>query len=152
MSRKSIKGFCYCFVCEIQRILDLLPALVDLESNAIPHVFVIDEIDLQLHTMATQRIIKLFTDSRTKDSRSQILATTHDLFLMDQSILRRDEMWLAERNPRTETSKLVSVNDFLETRKNLDLRKFYLSGRMGGIPSILTGNVNLKGGAHNQCE
>lgn len=135
-----------------QRILDLLPALVDLESNAIPHVFVIDEIDLQLHTMATQRIIKLFTDSRTKDSRSQILATTHDLFLMDQSILRRDEMWLAERNPRTETSKLVSVNDFLETRKNLDLRKFYLSGRMGGIPSILTGNVNLKGGAHNQCE
>ena len=89
--------------------------------------------------MATQLIVKLFTDSRTKESRSQILATTHDLFLMDQNLLRRDEMWLAERNPRTETSRLISVNSFLKTRKSLDLRKFYLSGKMGGIPAIFKG-------------
>ena len=122
-----------------QRILDLLPAFVELENHAIPKVFVIDEIDLQLHTMATRRLIKLFTDTRAKESRSQILATTHDLFLMDQEFLRRDEMWLAERNPKTETSRLVSVNGFLKTRKSLDLRKFYLSGKMGGIPAIFNG-------------
>ena len=125
-----------------QRILDLLPAFVELENHAIPKVFVIDEIDLQLHTMATRRLIKLFTDTRAKESRSQILATTHDLFLMDQKFLRRDEMWLAERNPKTETSRLVSVNGFLKTRKSLDLRKFYLSGKMGGIPAIFNGKHN----------
>lgn len=119
-----------------QRILDLLPVFVELENNAVPKVLVIDEIDLRLHTMATRRLLKLFTETRTKDSRSQILATTHDLFLMDQELLRRDEMWLAERNPKTEISRLASVNAFLKTRKNLDLRKFYLSGKMGGIPAI----------------
>lgn len=121
-----------------QRILDLLPVLVELESNAFPKVYVIDEIASQLHTMATQHLIRLFTNSRTKDSRSQILTTTHDLFLMDQNLLRRDEMWLAERNPQTEISRLVSVNGFLKTRKSLDLRKLYLSGNMGGIPEIFS--------------
>lgn len=135
-----------------QRILDLLPVLVELESNAIPKVYVIDEIDNQLHTMATQHLLKLFTSSRTKDSRSQILTTTHDLFLMDQNLLRRDEMWLAERNPKTETSRLVSVNGFLSTRKNLDLRKFYLSGKMGGVPDIFNNKTEQEGSKTSQCE
>lgn len=124
-----------------QRILDLLPAFAELEDNANPKVYVIDEIDRQLHTMATQRLINLFLQSRNQYSRSQILATTHDLFLMDQEILRRDEMWLAERNTQTEVSSITSVNSFLETRKNLELRKYYLSGKMGGIPAIFQGQL-----------
>ena len=124
-----------------QRILDLLPAFAELESNANPKVYVIDEIDRQLHTMATQRLINLFLQSRSPSSRSQILATTHDLLLMDQELFRRDEMWLAERNTNTEISHITSVNSFLETRKNLELRKYYLAGKMGGIPSILQNRV-----------
>lgn len=124
-----------------QRILDLLPAFAELEDNANPKVYVIDEIDRQLHTMATQRLLNLFLQSRSNSSRSQILATTHDLFLMDQELLRRDEMWLAERNTETEVSSITSVNSFLETRKNLELRKYYLTGKMGGIPSIFQGRV-----------
>lgn len=120
-----------------QRILDLLPAFAELENNANPKVYVIDEIDRQLHTMASQRLLRLFLDSRSNDSRSQILATTHDLLLMDQELLRRDEMWLADRDTATEISRLTSVNSFPKTRKSQELCGYYLAGRMGGIPSII---------------
>jgi hypothetical protein len=34
------------------------------------------------------------------DTRGQLLFTTHDLLLMDQDLLRRDEMWVTERDRR----------------------------------------------------
>lgn len=118
-----------------KRILDLLPAFVDMENRTGDHVYVIDEIDRCLHTYAARRLVMTFLGGCTNDTRGQLLATTHDIGLMSQSLLRRDEMWLAERN-RDEVSEIFSVSDFSEARKDTDLRKSYLTGRMGGLPSI----------------
>jgi AAA15 family ATPase/GTPase len=119
-----------------KRILDLLPAFVDMESKSSDHVYVIDEIDRCLHTYAARRLVMTFLDGCTNDTRGQLLATTHDIGLLSQSLLRRDEMWLAERN-RDEVSEIFAVSDFSEARKDTDLRKSYLTGRMGGLPSIV---------------
>lgn len=119
-----------------KRILEILPAFVELEDPDASKVYVIDEIDCRLHALATRRLIKFFKDSRTKTTRSQLLATTHALSLMDQELLRRDEMWLIERSQSTEASSVFSVSDYREARKDLDLCRSYLEGRMGGLPAI----------------
>jgi hypothetical protein len=60
--------------------------------------------------------------------------TTHESSLLDQDILRRDEIWFAEKDQQGAT-KLYSLLDFAP-RNDLDLRKNYLQGRFGAIPFL----------------
>ena len=68
-------------------------------------------------------------------NRQQLIFTTHDVMLMDQTLLRRDEMWAVERG-RDKGSHLISFEDFIEIRKDKDIRRSYLTGHMGGLPRI----------------
>ncbi|MEI6241878.1 MAG: ATP-binding protein, partial [Chlamydiota bacterium] len=60
---------------------------------------------------------------------------THNVLLMDQDLLRRDEMWIAERNTQG-VSRLLSFSEYKDVRYDKDIRKSYLQGRLGGIPRI----------------
>jgi AAA15 family ATPase/GTPase len=55
---------------------------------------------------------------------------------MDQDLLRRDEMWVAERDAQGQ-SQLFSFAEYKELRNDTDIRKRYLQGRLGGTPQIL---------------
>ena len=118
-----------------QRAIDLLPAIFHLISTKSNSVYVIDELDRRLHTMLTRNLLEKFLTNCNSESRSQLLFTTHDLLLMDQDLFRRDEMWLTERD-HSGRSDLFSFGDFRNIRYDKDLRKSYLQGRFGGIPSI----------------
>lgn len=120
-----------------QRIIDLLPAFLELSSASSKKVYVIDEVDRSLHTLLTRHLLETFLSSCSPESRSQLLFTTHDVLLMDQKLLRRDEMWVAERGSLGE-SHLISFSDFKDVRYDKDIRKSYLQGRLGGIPNILS--------------
>ena len=119
-----------------KRVIDLLPAFLDLSSSQSSGVYIIDELDRSLHTLLTRRLLESYLASCSKDNRTQLLFTTHDLLLMDQDLLRRDEMWVAERDHQG-VSKLISLAEYREIRKDKDIRKSYLQGRLGGIPRIL---------------
>lgn len=119
-----------------QRVIDLLPAFLDVSSHASKKVFIIDEVDRSLHTLLTRQLVSGFLASCSEDSRSQLLFTTHDVLLMDQDLLRRDEMWVLERSVDG-SSKLASFSEFKDVRYDKDIRKSYLQGRLGGIPKIL---------------
>ena len=69
-----------------------------------------------------------------------MLFTTHDVQLMDQQLLRRDEMWATERD-ETGTSILLPFSDYKDIRYDKDIRKSYLRGRLGGIPHIIPGGA-----------
>jgi hypothetical protein len=56
---------------------------------------------------------------------------------MTQDIFRRDEIWITERD-QFGASKLVAFSEFKDVRKDKDIRKSYLQGRMGGVPRIRT--------------
>lgn len=118
-----------------RRIIDLLPALLDLSREGSKTVYVIDEVDRSLHSLLTRRLIESYLSGCNSESRAQMLITTHDLQLMDQDILRRDEMWISERSSDG-VSSLYSFSDFLDVRYDKDVRKSYLQGRLGGIPDI----------------
>lgn len=119
-----------------KRIIDLLPAFLDLADARIPKVYIIDEIDRSLHSLLTKQLLKVFLSSCSEHSRKQLLFTTHDLLLMDQAIFRRDEMWITERS-FDGSSKLRSFSDYKDVRNDKDILKSYLQGRMGGIPNII---------------
>ena len=108
-----------------QRLIDLLPAFIHLEENQHPFVIVIDELDRSLHSLLTENLIGNYLASRTGASRSQLIFTTHDVQLMDQSLFRRDEMWVTERD-RNGASKLIAFSEYKDVRKDKDIRKSYL--------------------------
>lgn len=118
------------------RTIDLLPVFYDLCDHKNDKVYVVDEIDRCLHTMMTQALIEKYLQSCSSSTRSQLLLTTHDLLLMDQDLLRRDEIWITERDYNG-CSSIVSLGDYKGVRYDKDIRKSYLKGSFGGIPKIL---------------
>ncbi len=119
-----------------QRLMGLLPMLYDLKNiddSAESKVYIVDELDRCLHTMLTARLVKDFLSTCGPNTRKQLLFTTHDLLLMDQSIMRRDEMYIAQRKSNGE-SELIGLTEFDGIRYDKDLIRSYLDGRFGGIP------------------
>ena len=123
-----------------QRVLDLLPAFVEQSTESSKNVIVIDEIDRSLHTLLTRRLIEMYLSACSADTRTQLLLTTHDVMLMDQKLLRRDEMWVTERDS-SGASTLFSFSEFKDVRYDKDVRKSYLQGRLGGIPRFFLEQV-----------
>ncbi len=118
-----------------QRIIDLLPAFLEISASESKKVLVIDEVDRSLHSLMTRRLLEGYLESCSPESRSQLLFTTHDLLLMDQHLLRRDEMWVAERDA-SGASHLRSFSEYKDVRFDKDIRKSYLQGRLGGVPRM----------------
>ena len=112
-----------------RRLLHLMPALHFLKST--PCVFVVDEIDRSMHPVLSKKFLEFFIKSGTT---SQLIVTTHESNLLDQELVRRDEVWFAEKN-QAEATHLYSLSDF-KVRKDLEIRKGYLQGRFGAIPFL----------------
>jgi len=112
------------------RLIDLIPALADLCEHE--RIYVIDELDRSMHAQLTRAFLEHFFSCST--SRSQLLATTHEIDLLDLDLLRKDEIWFVEKD-RTSSSHLYSLEEF-KPRYDKDIRRGYLQGRFGGIPII----------------
>jgi AAA15 family ATPase/GTPase len=125
-----------------RRSLTIIPSFAILSRQNSERLLVIDELDRSLHTLLTKYLMEMFLNSVTHESRSQLIFTTHDVLLMDQDLLRRDEMWVTERD-RQGRSTLISFSDYKDIRYDKDIRKSYLQGRLGGIPRILLSRTIL---------
>lgn len=93
--------------------------------------FVIDELGTSLHPQLLYRLVKLFLDCDSK-MRSQIIFSTHESYLLDFDLLRRDEIWFLEKD-RNGWSRLYSLEEFNE-RQDRRIEKAYREGRYGGVP------------------
>lgn len=116
------------------RLLDILPAFIDLERNKSRKVYVIDELDRSWHYALSRRLLGIYLLHCSENSRAQLIFSTHDLMLMDQDLFRRDEMWIVERNDAG-VSTLFSLSN-CGIRFDKDIRKMYLQGALGGIPQL----------------
>ena len=114
-----------------RRLLELIPALHDLHTRG--GVYFIDEIDRSLHPMLVRNFLEHFLRSCDRSQR-QLIMTTHESNLLDQELLRRDEIWFAEKDPAGATH-LYSLMDF-KVRNDLEIRKHYLQGRFGAVPFL----------------
>ncbi|MEX2363826.1 MAG: AAA family ATPase, partial [Balneolaceae bacterium] len=71
-----------------RRFLNLLPILYDTQSE--DRVYIVDELDRRLHPHLVRAFLELFLNN--KESRSQIIFTTHNVNLLDQDLLRLYEL------------------------------------------------------------
>ncbi len=102
------------------------------------HTICVDEIDSSLHPSIVRFLISLFHNPEINTKYAQLIFTTHDISILDNDFLRRDQVWFAEKNNQQETM-LYPLSDF-SPRKNEALQKGYLQGRYGALPFI--GNPN----------
>ncbi len=114
-----------------RRLLQLLPVLHHLMRKG--GVFCIDEIDRSMHPLLVLNFIEFFLKSCDKN-HPQVIVTTHESTLLDLDILRRDEIWFAEKGNDGAT-KLYSLDE-LQVRKDLEIRKHYLNGKFGAVPYV----------------
>jgi uncharacterized protein len=94
----------------------------------------IDELDTSLHPQIVANLVNQHL--RVKPTR-QLIFTTHDTHLMDAKILRRDQIWITERDINGAT-QLRSIHDF-EGRESEDVEKRYYEGRYRGLPILPEG-------------
>ncbi|WP_298369150.1 ATP-binding protein [Azospirillum sp.] len=107
------------------------PVLMALQTGA---CLCIDELDSSLHTLLSRAIIRLFMDPKTNPKGAQLLFTTHDTNLLSTEVLRRDQVWLTEKDTAGATH-MYSLADFKLSAK-ADIEKLYLEGRFGGLPFL----------------
>lgn len=111
-----------------RRLFDLMDMLL-LDKKDV--VFIVDELERSLHPKLTQHFVELFNEIH-KEQQMQLLFTTHEDVIMDQSLFRRDEIWFVERNIQN-ISHIYSLDRFKE-RYDKIVGKAYLEGRYGAIP------------------
>ncbi|MCK5683503.1 ATP-binding protein [bacterium] len=128
-----------------KRVIDLLPAFQEMSIPRSTKVYIIDEIGRSLHTMLTWQLLEAYLNNCSNETRTQLLFTTHDALLMDQDLLRRDEIWVTERGTEG-NSKMISFNEYKDIRYDKNIRKSYLQGRLGGIPKIILNNLSTAEG------
>ena len=104
------------------------PWLDVLEQNK---VLVIDELDRSLHPLIVRQLVEQFHHTKSK---AQLIFTTHDTTILSQKVLRRDQVWLTEKDKGSAT-RLYPLSDF-SVRENEAIEKGYLAGRYGGIPIL----------------
>jgi len=115
------------------------PLINILESG---HILVVDELNNSLHPTMMQFLIRLFHNHTLNKRGAQLIFTTHDSSILDQTLLRRDQIWLIQKD-HEQATQLYPLTDF-RPRQNEALQRDYLEGRYGALPSIvgLTFNGN----------
>ncbi len=123
-----------------RRLLDLLPALHQMQRQG--GVYFVDEIDRSMHPILVRRLLEFFLAS-CGENPGQMILTTHESSLLDLDLLRRDEIWFAEKD-HEQATRLYSLADF-KVRNDLEIRKHYLQGRFGAIPFLGSLDRIMKG-------
>jgi AAA15 family ATPase/GTPase len=115
-----------------QRLTHLLPALHSLCQK--PGLFVIDEIDRSLHPLLAKGFARVFLE-QCAGKGSQLVFTTHETAFLDLELLRRDEIFFANKKLPEGTTEIYSLADY-RVRKDLSIDKAYLQGRFEAVPPI----------------
>lgn len=123
-----------------QRIFDYIPLILDLIQGE--KVFVIDEMERSLHPALMRKLIELFFKYSNNIS-TQLIFTTHESTLMDQDLLRRDEIWLIEKD-KEGVSSLNRLDEKFNLRFDKELERSYLKGLFGASPDFGSEGTILK--------
>lgn len=97
--------------------------------------FFVDEMDSGLHSYVTRLIVDIFRNERINKRHAQLIFTTHDVNLLDQNTIRKDQVWFTEKD-KYGVSEIFSLSDFEDVREDTLFAKWYLNNKFGGVPSL----------------
>ncbi len=112
-----------------RRLIDYIPLFQILMSDS---TVLIDEFERSIHPSLLKAMVRKIL-SPDSDLKGQLIFSTHDCNLLDQSIFRQDEIWFVEK--KMGKTAMYPLTDF-EIRQELDIKKGYINGRFGAIPFL----------------
>lgn len=113
-----------------RRLVEYMPLLYSiLKQNK---VVIVDEIERSVHPIMIKTLMSKISES--KEAKGQIIFTTHESSLLDQSIFRPDEIWFAQKDV-DQSTRLYPLSDY-NIHKTANIENGYLNGRYGGIPFL----------------
>jgi hypothetical protein len=99
---------------------------------------IVDELESSLHPNLAEYIVHQFNDPNINNENAQLIFSTHDTNLLGtlsgQPALRRDQIWLTEKDPSGGT-KLYPLTDF-KPRNDENIERGYVQGRYGAVPVL----------------
>ena len=120
------------------KMFALYPSLKDVLDNG--GTLFVDELNARLHPLLVRNIILTFLSPEINTQNAQLIFTTHDIWQFSNELLRRDEIWMVNKN-RDGVSELYSLAEFKDedgnkVRRDEALAKNYLTGNYGAIPAL----------------
>jgi len=115
-----------------QKLYALAGPILDILEKG--YMLVIDELDRSLHPLLVRQLVESFQDPAINTRGAQLVFSTHDTTLLDATLLRRDQIWFAEKD-EVQSATLVPLTDF-SPRKDEAFERGYLTGRYGGVPVL----------------
>jgi AAA15 family ATPase/GTPase len=97
-------------------------------------LLVVDELDSSLHPLIVEALVEKHLAA---EITTQLIFSTHDTHLLDSKLLRRDQIWITDRDMNGAT-QLHSVHEY-EGRDSEDVEKRYFEGRYRGLPFVSRG-------------
>jgi AAA15 family ATPase/GTPase len=100
-------------------------------------VLLVDELERSLHPLLMKEIVMLFKKRRLNPKAAQLIVTTHNTDILDDSILRLSEIALIRKTKANGTllRRLIDAKrDGEDIRNVTNFRKQYLAGYYSGIP------------------
>ncbi len=115
-----------------RKLFTLAGPWLDVLDNG--HVLFVDELNNSMHPLMVRFLIGLINNPRINRKNAQLIFSTHDTSVLDNELLRRDQIWFTEKDAANAT-RLYPLSDFTP-RKGEALEKGYLKGRYGALPYI----------------
>ncbi|MCD8362753.1 MAG: ATP-binding protein, partial [Lachnospiraceae bacterium] len=116
-----------------RKLMSIAPAIESALDKG--GVLIIDEIEKELHPMLVDYIVAKFQSKQSNPNGAQLIFTTHNTELMNMELLRKDQLYFADKNKNDGASELYSISEF-GTRTTENVRKGYLLGKYGATPDI----------------
>lgn len=133
------------------QLLRLLPAVLQLGDPGQSKVVIIDDLDKSLHVEMTWGLVEYHLNSLDLGGNSQLIFTTHGVDLIDNCLLRNDEVWII-RKSHSGVSDLTCLSQFEGIESDMTFRQLYKSNSLGGSPRIhLTSSHQLQAKSSDLC-
>ena len=116
-----------------RRLYEIAPMLI--YGLTKPGVWIVDELDCQLHPRVAELIAMLFHDRRANKANAQLVFTTHNTSLMSSDLFRRDQVWFTQKRDDGAT-ELVCLDEYGEVRGDTNFERWYRQGRFEAVPEV----------------
>lgn len=113
-----------------KRFTELMDYLYDLVREN--HIYLFDELGNRMHYDLMVYYIALMLYN---SDQSQLFFTTHNILLLEEDFIRRDMVYLVEKDKSNAVSSYTRVSD-MGLHKNLSLYNAYKIGRLGAKPDL----------------
>ena len=95
----------------------------------------LDELDASLHPILTRRLVELFNNKEINGKGAQLIFTSQDTNLLDQTLFDKEQIWFVEKDEYG-ASHLTGLSEYRDIRKQEKIEEKYIKGKYGAIPYL----------------